>query len=128
MHGALVHANGNRLGAVVPPQTVGLQATLFDIGQPPFATHVPDILGPKPLTVRRAIPFRMQHLGDLTVGLPLRMKLTDALLHPLTRAMLTVTHRVSDDLMLDTRPGLTDDLQTDLSPKAFLIDNDLLDH
>ena len=100
MHGALVHANGlhdtcNRLGAVVPPQTVGSQATLFDIGQPPFATQVPDILGPKPLTVRRAIPFRIQHRGDLTVGLPLRMKLTDALLHPLTLAMLTVTHRVA---------------------------------
>jgi len=70
----------------------------------------------------------MQHRGDLTVGLPLRMKLTDALLHPLTLALLTVTHRVSDDLMLATRPGLPVDLQPDLSPKAFLIDNDLLDH
>src|SRR5207244_10831100 len=67
-------------------------------------------------------------LGDLTVGLPLRMKLTDALLHPLTLAMLTVTHRVSDDLMLATRPGVPIDLQPDLAPKAFLIDNDLLYH
>ena len=133
MHGALVHANGlhdtcNRLGAVVPPQTVGSQATLFDSGQPPFATQVPDILGPKPLTVRRALPCRIPHLGDLTVGLPRRMKLTDALLHPLTLALLTVTHRVSDDLMLAPRPGLPVDLQPDLSPQALLIDNDRLDH
>ena len=80
------------------------------------------MFGLKRLAVCRAIAFCMQHGRNLSIGLLIGMELAHPLLDPLAIAVLTVTHSVSDDLMLATRPGLPIDLKPDLAPHAFLID------
>src|SRR5687768_490789 len=78
MNRRLVHANSlhhpcNCVSTIVPSQPVGSQATFFDVGQSPFLTQIPDVLGSKRLAIRRAIAFGIQYRRYLTVSLLLRM-------------------------------------------------------
>src|SRR5262245_23862708 len=118
----------HRVSAIVPPQPIGPQPRLFDVGPAPFLPQVPDVFCLKGPAIGRQIAFLIQGRRNLSVVIPLGIELANPVLDLLAIDMIAVAHALQHDLMCTPGPRLPVDLKPDLAVHAFPIPDDVSDN